>query len=97
MPDGLTVDAGGYVWAAKWRGGRVVRYAPDGRIERTIELPVPKISCCTFGGQDFSTLFITTARLGMNDEELAKYPDSGALFWVELADVHGLPAAPFAL
>lgn len=96
-PDGSCTDAAGHLWNAEWGGFRVVRYTPDGHIERTIELPVPKISCCTFGGQDFSTLFITTARLGMNDEELAKYPDSGALFWVELADVRGLPAAPFAL
>jgi sugar lactone lactonase YvrE len=96
-PDGSCSDAEGCLWNAEWGGFRVVRYTPDGRIQRSIELPVPRVSCCTFGGEDFSTLFITTARLGMTDAELAKYPDSGALFWVELADVRGLPADLFDL
>jgi L-arabinonolactonase len=96
-PDGSCIDSAGHLWNAEWGGSRVVRYAPDGRIERVVELPVPRVSCCTFGGRDFSTLFITTARLGMNEEELARFPESGALYWVELPDVHGVPADPFDL
>jgi sugar lactone lactonase YvrE len=96
-PDGSCTDAEGHLWNAEWGGSRVVRYTPDGHIERTIELPVPRVSCCTFGGEDFSTLFITTARLGMTEAELAQYPDSGALFWTELKDVRGLPADLFDL
>jgi sugar lactone lactonase YvrE len=96
-PDGSCIDADGHLWNAQWGGHRVVRYAPNGQIERTLSLPVPRVSCCTFGGKDLATLFITTARLGMSDEELTKYPDSGALYWVELPDVRGVPADPFDL
>jgi D-xylono/L-arabinono-1,4-lactonase len=61
MPDGLTVDAGGGVWSAQWYGGRVVRYTPDGSLDRSIGLPVSQVASLGFGGADLDTLYVTTA------------------------------------
>lgn len=61
VPDGLTVDSSGYVWSAQWFGAQVVRYDPDGKVERCIPLPVRQVSSLTFGGDDFTDLYITTA------------------------------------
>lgn len=61
VPDGLTVDREGFVWSAQWYGGRVVRYDPDGRVERRIALPVQQVSSLAFGGEELTDLFVTTA------------------------------------
>lgn len=60
-PDGLTVDAEGYVWSARWDGRMVVRYAPDGSEERRVHLPTPNVTSLAFGGDNFQDLYITTA------------------------------------
>jgi D-xylonolactonase len=62
LPDGLTVDGEGHVWSAQWYGAQVVRYDPEGRIERRIPLPVKQVSSVAFGGKDLTDLYITTAR-----------------------------------
>lgn len=61
VPDGITVDAEGHVWCAHWFGAKVVRYDPDGRVERSIALPVAQVSSLAFGGKSLSDLYITTA------------------------------------
>jgi D-xylonolactonase len=61
IPDGLTVDSNGYVWSALWYGAQVVRYDPDGALQRRIEMPVKQVSSVAFGGEEFTDLFITTA------------------------------------
>ncbi|HXV96784.1 MAG TPA: SMP-30/gluconolactonase/LRE family protein, partial [Anaerolineae bacterium] len=61
MPDGLTVDAAGFIWSAQWYGSQVVRYDPDGKVERRIQLPVSQIASVAFGGPDLTELYITTA------------------------------------
>ncbi|MGI8959764.1 MAG: SMP-30/gluconolactonase/LRE family protein [Bryobacteraceae bacterium] len=61
VPDGLTVDAEGFVWCAHWFGGCVIRYDPDGKIERRLEVPAAQTSSVTFGGSDFSEMFVTSA------------------------------------
>ena len=61
IPDGLTVDAEGFVWSAEWYGSCVVRYDPDGVIERRIHTPAKQTSSLTFGGPDLSEIFITSA------------------------------------
>jgi L-arabinonolactonase len=94
FPDGSTVDAEGYLWNAEWEGARVVRYSPDGRVDRTILIPASQITCCAFGGEDFSTLFVTSARNGLSDAALAAEPHAGALFAVN-AGVRGLADTPF--
>ncbi len=61
LPDGLTVDRDGYLWSAQWYGGQVVRYRPDGSVERRISLPVQQVSSVGFGGASLTDLYITTA------------------------------------
>jgi sugar lactone lactonase YvrE len=80
LPDGMTVDAEGYLWSARWDGGRVVRHAPDGSVDREIMLPVPRVTSVAFGGDDLSTLYITTASTGLSEEQLKAAPLSGSLF-----------------
>lgn len=94
-PDGATVDAEGYLWSAQWDGWRLVRYAPDGRIDRTLELPVRRPTSCAFGGADLTTLFITTAAIGLDDTALAQQPWAGDLLAIDL-DVPGLAERRFA-
>ena len=61
IPDGMTVDAEGFVWSAQWYGEQVVRYDPDGVVERRIAMPVKQVSCVSFGGPDLTDLHISTA------------------------------------
>jgi sugar lactone lactonase YvrE len=96
-PDGSCTDADGYLWNAEWGGWRVCRYAPDGTLDRTIEIPASRPSCCTFGGAGYRTLFVTSARYNMTAAEEAQDPNAGSLFSIELDDVAGLPADRFAI
>ena len=95
FPDGLCVDAEGFVWSNQVGAGRVVRYDPVGRPERELHLPVPRAAGSTFGGPDLSTLYVTSARQTMSRADLAKYPLSGSLFAIDIG-VRGLPTTPFA-
>lgn len=61
LPDGLTVDAEGFVWSAQWYGSEVLRYDPDGKVERRLRLPVQQVSSLMFGGRDLTDLYITSA------------------------------------
>jgi sugar lactone lactonase YvrE/DNA-binding IclR family transcriptional regulator len=90
VPDGLTVDAEGGVWIALWDGWRVVRHAPDGRLDRSIALPVPRPTSCCFGGPDLATLYVTSARVRLSAAQLAEAPLSGSVFAVETG-ARGLP------
>jgi sugar lactone lactonase YvrE len=67
MPDGMTVDEGGYVWTAIWFGSRLKRYAPDGTMEREISLPPKQTSSVTFGGNDLTDIYVTTAATDIAD------------------------------
>ncbi|WP_421953167.1 SMP-30/gluconolactonase/LRE family protein [Pelagibacterium sp.] len=82
-PDGATIDAEGCLWQAFFAGGRIVRYAPDGRIDTVVEMPVTNPTCVCFGGPDFRTLFVTTARKFLSDDQLAAEPLAGSLLVVE--------------
>jgi sugar lactone lactonase YvrE len=94
-PDGSCTDAAGRLWNAEWGGHRVCVYTPEGIVERAVDLPVSRPSCCTFGGPRHRTLFVTSAQHGMSAEELARDPNAGALFSVDLDDAEGLPADLF--
>ena len=96
FPDGTAVDSEGFLWNAEFNTGRIVRYAPDGRVDRVVETPVDRPTCCAFGGSELSTLFITTTSQGMTRDELAARPLAGALFALE-APVRGLPEPRFAI
>jgi D-xylonolactonase len=87
VPDGMTVDVEGYIWSARWDGGCLVRYAPDGGEERRITFPAKKVSCVTFGGEDYTDMYVTTA--GGNNKA-AEGQGAGALFRLNL----GIPGVP---
>ncbi|MBN1875401.1 MAG: SMP-30/gluconolactonase/LRE family protein [Anaerolineae bacterium] len=86
-PDGMTVDAEGYVWSARWDGGCLVRYAPDGTEVQRVRFPARKVSCVTFGGEDYTDMYITTANI--NGKEI-EGPGAGALFRINLG-IQGVP------
>ncbi|HVW93793.1 MAG TPA: SMP-30/gluconolactonase/LRE family protein [Devosia sp.] len=87
-PDGAVVDSEGYLWNARWGGNRVIRYTPDGRVDREIMLPVSQVTCPAFGGPDLRTLYIATAAKKLTAEQLAREPHAGSIFAVEV-DVSG--------
>ncbi|WP_081881592.1 SMP-30/gluconolactonase/LRE family protein [Bosea sp. LC85] len=93
-PDGLAVDAEGFVWCAIWDGWCLHRYAPDGSLVREVKLPIPRPTSIAFGGDDLKTLFITSARVRLPSRILTEAPFSGGLFTLPV-DVPGLPAAEF--
>jgi len=80
-PDGMTIDDEGMLWTGMFRGASVCRWNPaDGQMIGKIELPCPNVTSCCFGGADGKTLFITTARTAMNDDQLREFPLAGGLF-----------------
>lgn len=93
-PDGATVDAEGFYWSARWMGGCVARIAPDGRLDRTVALPVSRVTSCAFGGPGLDTLYVTSARVGLDAAALAAEPLAGGLFALD-AGVRGLPEPVF--
>lgn len=95
IPDGITIDAEGYLWVAMYLGSAVRRYAPSGECVGQIILPVSQVTSCGFGGPDLGDLYITTARHGMSDEDIEGAPLSGALFRCR-PGVKGLPTCRFA-
>ena len=94
-PDGSCVDAEGCLWNAEYGGWRVVRYTPDGRVDRAIELPVSNPTCCCFGGKELDTLYVSTARQRLAPDEILKQPLAGSVFAIR-PGVRGLPEARFA-
>jgi sugar lactone lactonase YvrE len=93
-PTGLAVDAEGGIWNTQTDGWCVVRYDPDGGIERVVALPVPKPIDCCFGGTDLRTLFITTGRLGLPERRVAEVPWSGSVLAFD-APHAGVPTTAF--
>lgn len=94
-PDGGTVDAQGCYWTAFFRGGKVLRISPQGRTIAEYPIPAMCPTMCALGGRDLRTLFVTTARTQRDDAELARLPQSGGLFAMDV-DVPGLPEPSFA-
>lgn len=93
-PDGMTVDADGCLWIAIAHGAEVRRYTPKGAIDRTLEIPVRKVTSCTFGGSKLDVLLVTSACVGMSEQELVAEPLAGAVFACEVGST-GLPPSRF--
>jgi sugar lactone lactonase YvrE len=87
-PDGLTVDAQGYIWSARWDGAALYRYTPEGVEERRLDFPAKKVSSVTFGGDDWSDIYVTTALTENTKAEEGM--GAGALFRWQLG-IRGLP------
>jgi sugar lactone lactonase YvrE len=95
VPDGSTVDAEGFVWNALVYGGEIVRYAPDGGVDRRIEMPVKKVTSVMFGGPDLDVLYVTS----MAKPPLPHLPEDGplggSLFAIYGLGIRGLPEPRF--
>jgi sugar lactone lactonase YvrE len=95
-PDGMTIDTEGMLWVALWNGWSVTRWNPyTGELLEQIKLPVAQVTSCTFGGKELEDLYITTAKVGLSNEELEKQPLAGSVFVVNNMRVKGLPAVLF--
>lgn len=90
VPDGMTVDAEGYVWSARWDGWCLMRYAPDGQEVQRIRFPAKKVSSVIFGGPEYTDMYVTTAG-GYDKAENG--PGAGALYRLRLG-IRGLPESP---
>ncbi|CAG1000894.1 xylonolactonase [Anaerolineales bacterium] len=94
-PDGMTSDADGNLWIALWGGAQVTKWNPNtGQLLEQIPVPALQTSSCIFGGKDMNELYVTSARKGMSQADLQKYPLSGGLFKVE-TKVTGMPTFEF--
>lgn len=93
-PDGATVDSNGFLWSVLVRIGAIVRFAPDGTIERTIEMPVRHPTSVSFGGADLDILYVTS--ISRSTRLADDSPQAGGLFAIEGLGVKGLPAERFA-
>lgn len=93
-PDGATVDAEGGLWVALVLAARLACYAPDGRLLRTIDLPVPYPTCPAFGGPSLETLFVTSIR-DSGHRLKSDDPAAGALVELRGLGVRGLPETPY--
>lgn len=94
-PDGMTVDAEGCLWIAFWDGACLRRLSPEGERLRELRVPVQRPTSCAFGGEGLETLFITSARIGLEGTELACQPFAGGLFAAKVG-VTGIADVPFA-
>lgn len=96
IPDGSAIDVDGCLWNARWDGGAILRITPEGKVDRRIEMPLPRPTSCIFGGPRFETLFVTSARQSLSAADLQKFPLSGSVL-----AIHGLaqgsPVPPFAI
>jgi sugar lactone lactonase YvrE len=95
IPDGATVDADGAYWSAHFDGGRITRFTPDGRRDRTFLTGMPRPTSCEFIGTDLRTLLVTSASFGLTDAQRAASPESGKTFTMEGCG-QGLPEPVFA-
>ncbi|PKR86425.1 SMP-30/gluconolactonase/LRE family protein [Heyndrickxia camelliae] len=94
-PDGMTVDEEGMLWIAHWGGHEVSRWDPAKGVKiDSIPVPVSKVTSCVFGGKELNELYITTARIGMDELQLKEEPLAGALFKIKL-NVKGVPTYRF--
>jgi sugar lactone lactonase YvrE len=93
-PDGATVDAEGYLWTVLVQAGGLARFSPDGRLDRTVELPVKHPTSVAFGGPDLDILYVTSISKSTN--LTASEPDAGGLFGVEGLGARGLSARLFS-
>lgn len=92
FPDGMTIDSEGMIWVAHWGGWQVSRWNPKtGVMLSSIPVPASQVTSCTFGGPNLDQLFITTARVGLDEEDLVKHPFAGGLFRA-FPGVKGVPA-----
>lgn len=95
FPDGSTVDKHGNLWNAQWDGSRVVCYSPTGEMLGQINVPAARSSCVAFGGENLDLMFVTSASVGLSEQELIDQPQAGNLFIYQLPESIGLIESRF--
>ena len=93
-PDGMAVDEDGCLWSARWDGGCVVRFTPEGAVDRIVRMPVSRPTSCTFAGPDLDILVVTSGTAGMDEAARAAEPRAGGLFALT-PGVRGAPVGTF--
>jgi len=94
-PDGMTSDMNGHLWIAMWDGAQVTQWIPQtGQLVGQIPLPAKRVTSCIFGGKDMNELYITSARMGLDEPDLTAYRHSGSLMRVQTR-VRGMPTFEF--
>ncbi len=97
-PDGMTIDNEGMLWVAHWDGWQLTRWNPNtGEKLHSIKLPVSKVTSCTFGGDNYEDLYITSARVGLTEEQLKQQSLAGSLFVIHNCGFKGMPAFEFVV
>lgn len=87
IPDGMTVDSEGFIWSGNWDGWQLIRYSPDGQIERRVRFPAKKVSSVAFGGEDYTDLYVTTA----GGDNLAENGETAGAFYRLNVGIKGKP------
>jgi len=96
FPDGMTSDMQGNLWVAMWGGAQVTKWNPNtGELLEQIPVPAKNVSSCVFGGKDRNELYLTSARIGLDEETLKQYPLTGGVFRL-VTNIEGMPAFEFA-
>ncbi len=95
IPDGLAVDDDGGIWVALWGRAAIRRYAPDGELDRVLDVPADNVTACCFGGDSGRSLYVTSASVELSAEQLRQRPLAGSVFVTDVG-VSGPPAQPFA-
>lgn len=97
LPDGMTLDADGRLWVACYNGGRVINIDPATGVRlQTVSLPATRTTSCCFGGPDYSDLYVTSARYGLDQSESSQQPMAGNIFRVRGLGVKGRPSQSFS-
>lgn len=93
FPDGMCIDREGMLWVAHYAGSGVYRWDPStGQLLDKIELPVPHVTSCCFGGENLDLMLITTAQENLTADDLKKYPQSGDVFLVKVEGIESFQA-----
>ena len=96
FPDGMTSDTQGNLWIAMWGGAQVTKWNPHtGQLLERIPVPAKNASSCVFGGENMNELYITSARVDLDEDTLKQYPHTGGVFRLE-TDIEGMPSFKFA-
>lgn len=93
FPDGMTIDSEGFLWSACWDGGKIIRYTPQGMIDREIKMPVQRPTSCAFGGPNLDILYVTTCSRDENEASALPEP-AGSLYALDVG-VKGLETPMF--
>jgi sugar lactone lactonase YvrE len=94
-PDGMTSDMQGNLWVAMWGGAQVTKWGPHtGQLLERIPIPAKNVSSCVFGGKNLNELYLTSARIGLDEATLRQYPLTGGVFHM-VTNVEGMPVFEF--